>query len=170
MQDSQHVSEKNQDHMEKIHGEYFDSEKMHQEMLKVSEEFYQSLNIPYRVVLVASGELNQATSKKYDLEGWFPGFQEFRELVSCSNCKDFPSRKLEIRFGESKTSREKEYVHMLNSTLVAAQRCLCCVLENYSNNDGIVVPDVLRPFMGGIDFIPFVAKPPSKGKGGKKKK
>jgi len=75
---------------------------MHEEMLKVAEEFYQSLGIAYRVVVIVSGALNKAASKKYDLEGWFPAFGEFRELVSCSNCTDYQSRALEIRCGSKK--------------------------------------------------------------------
>lgn len=68
-----------------------------EEMVKTSEEFLQSLNIPYRVVTIVSGALNDAAAKKYDIEGWFPNTQEYRELVSCSNCTDYQSRKLFIR-------------------------------------------------------------------------
>jgi len=143
---------------------------MHKEMIKISEEFWESLGIPYRVVNIVSGELNNAAAKKYDLEGWFPGFREFRELVSCSNCTDYQSRSLEIRFGATvnPNEREKKYVHMLNSTLVATGRGICVILENYQTNEGITVPEVLRPFMG-IDFIPFVNKGEMPtGTGGKK--
>jgi len=79
----------------------------HENMLKVSEEYFQSLGIPYRVVSIVSGELNNAASKKYDLEGWFPGFNEFRELVSCSNCTDYQSRSLKIRCGIKKKGRQR---------------------------------------------------------------
>jgi len=147
---------------------------MHEEMLKTSEEFYQSLKIPYRVVNIVSGELNNAAAKKYDLEGWFPGFSEFRELVSCSNCTDYQSRSLEIRYGVKKQgAREKKYVHMLNSTLTATGRGICAILENYQTEEGIVVPDVLQPYMGGLKFIPFVNKgemPKGKGSKGSTKK
>jgi len=122
---------------------------MLEEMISVSEEFYQSLGIPYRVVSVVSGELNHSTAKKYDLEAWFPASNEYRELVSCSNCTDFQSKKLKIVFHNNTTKKKgtKTYVHMLNSTLCASQRTLCCLLENYQTPDGIKIPDVLLPYM-----------------------
>ena len=76
---------------------------MHEEMIKVSEEFYQSLELPYRVINIVSGALNDAAAKKYDLEAWFPGYNAYRELVSCSNCTDYQSRHLEVRCGSKKT-------------------------------------------------------------------
>ncbi|KAL6044637.1 Cytosolic seryl-tRNA synthetase [Balamuthia mandrillaris] len=133
----------------------------HENMLKASEEFYQSLGLPYRVVTIVSKELNNAAAKKYDLEGWFPGFQGFRELVSCSNCTDYQSRSLEIRFGtKQKGEREKKYVHMLNSTLCATTRTICCILENHQTAEGVKVPEALVPYMGGIDFLPFTQPKP----------
>jgi seryl-tRNA synthetase len=132
---------------------------MHEEMLKNAEEFYQSLNIPYRVVNIVSGALNNAAAKKYDLEGWLPSYGEYRELVSCSNCTDYQSRALEIRMGVKKQGdHQKRYVHMLNATLCATTRTICAILENYQTPDGIVVPEVLQPFMGGLKLIPFVIK------------
>lgn len=71
-------------------------------MIKVSEEFYQSLGLPYRVICIVSGALNDAAAKKYDLEAWFPGYDAYRELVSCSNCTDFQSRNLGVRCGQHK--------------------------------------------------------------------
>ena len=134
---------------------------MHEQMLKNSEEFYQSLGLSYRVVNIVSGALNNAAAKKYDLEAWFPGFAEFRELVSCSNCTDYQSRALEVRFGSKKDDgNKKQYVHMLNSTLCATERALCCILENYQTNDGITVPEFLRPYLKGVDVIHFVKKKP----------
>lgn len=129
---------------------------MHEEMINIDQEFYQSLGIPYRIVAIVSGELNGAAAKKYDLEGWFPGYGTFRELVSCSNCTDFQSRATETRCGIKKQNEtEKRYVHMLNATLCATERTLCCILENYQTPEGVRVPDVLKPFMGGIEFIPY---------------
>jgi seryl-tRNA synthetase len=134
---------------------------MHDEMLATAESFYQALGIPYRVVSIVSGALNNAAAKKYDVEGWFPGFAEYRELVSCSNCTDYQSRSLEVRYGQKKEGDSKKlYVHMLNSTMVATERCLCCVLENFQCKEGIRIPDCLRPFMGGAELIPFVNPPP----------
>jgi hypothetical protein len=101
-------------------------------MIGISEEFYQSLGVPYRVVAIVSGALNNAAAKKYDLEAWFPFQGEYKELVSCSNCTDYQSRALEIRFGaKMQTDIKKKYVHALNSTLCATERALCCLLENF---------------------------------------
>ncbi|KAH6802427.1 seryl-tRNA synthetase / serine-tRNA ligase [Perilla frutescens var. frutescens] len=146
-----------------------DSWEMHEEMLKNSEDFYKLLNIPYQVVSIVSGALNDAAAKKYDLEGWFPASKAYRELVSCSNCTDFQSRRLETRFGQKKSNdKTKEYVHMLNSTLTATERTMCCILENNQKEDGVEIPEVLRPFMGGKSFIHFNI--PSKDAKGKKSK
>ncbi|SCU80399.1 LADA_0B07184g1_1 [Lachancea dasiensis] len=140
-------------------------------MIETSEEFYQSLGLPYRVVGIVSGELNNAAAKKYDLEAWFPYQQEYKELVSCSNCTDYQSRNLEIRCGIKKMGdREKKYVHCLNSTLSATQRALCCVLENYQTEDGLLVPQVLRKYIPGEpDFIPFTKELPKNSTSNKKK-
>lgn len=130
-----------------------------EEMLKNAEDFYQTLKIPYRVVTIVSGDLNNAAAKKYDLEAWFPASRTFRELVSCSNCTDYQARRLDARLRTPKQeglAQEKKYVHMLNSTITATERTICCILENYQTAGGVVVPQVLRPFMGGMEFIPFV--------------
>ena len=123
-----------------------------EKMIKTSEEFYKSLNISFRVVVIASGELNDAASKKYDLEALFPKSGRFRELVSASNCTDYQSRNLNCEYNYNKGSANKQYVHMLNATLCAVQRTLCCVVENYQTDDGITVPDVLKKYTG-FDFI-----------------
>ncbi|PVU97295.1 hypothetical protein BB561_000636 [Smittium simulii] len=126
-------------------------------MINNSEEFIQSLGLPYRVVSIVSGALNDAAAKKYDIEAWFPRQGEYKELVSCSNCTDYQSRKMEIRCGTKKMGdREKKYVHCLNSTLCATERTMCCILENYQTPEGLDVPDVLVPFMGGRTFIPYL--------------
>ncbi|XP_049849840.1 uncharacterized protein LOC126320405 [Schistocerca gregaria] len=146
-----------------------DSWEMHEEMLGVAEEFYQSLNLPYRVVNIVSGELNMAAAKKYDIEGWFPESQRYRELVSCSNCTDYQARKLEARYGTKDHDQHiKQYVHMLNATLCATGRTICCILENYETEHGIEVPLVLQPFMEGFledkSLIPFAKVPATKHK------
>lgn len=139
-------------------------------MIGMSEKFYKSLGIPYRVVGIVSGELNNAAAKKYDLEAWFPYQQEYKELVSCSNCTDYQSRNLEIRCGIKKMGdREKKYVHCLNSTLCATQRALCCILENYQTEDGLVVPEVLRKYIPGEpEFVPFTKELPKNSTSNKK--
>jgi len=135
--------------------EMFDS------MVATSEEFYQSLGLRYRLVAIVSGALNLAASQKYDLEAWFPFQRAYKELVSCSNCTDYQSRRLEVRCGlKSKEQTRKVYVHMLNGTLCATERALCCLVENYQTTEGVVIPDVLRPYMGGRDFLPFVKELP----------
>lgn len=134
-----------------------ESWEMMEQMLKNAEDFYQSLELPYRVVNIVSGELNDAAAKKYDLEAWFPSSKTWRELVSCSNCTDYQARNLEVRYGQPKKGPEstKLYCHLLNSTLTATERTLCCILENYQTPEGFRVPDALKPFMHGIEFIPF---------------
>lgn len=105
-------------------------------MIGVSEDFYKSLGLPYQIVSIVSGALNNAAAKKFDLEAWFPFQGEYKELVSCSNCTDYQSRALEIRFGaKTQTDTKKKYVHCLNSTLCATTRTLCCILENYQTEE-----------------------------------
>ncbi|EGR33298.1 seryl-tRNA synthetase, putative [Ichthyophthirius multifiliis] len=131
-------------------------------MIKISEEFMQALGLPYRIVNIVSGALNDAAAKKYDLEAWFPGYSQYKELVSCSNCTDFQSRGLNVTTGDVKDKKaEKVFVHMLNGTLCAAQRTLTCILENYQEKDGVRVPQVLQPFVG-VDFIPYRQGMPKK--------
>lgn len=139
------------------------SQAEHERMLQAAKDFYESLGIGYRVVCIVSGELNDAAIKKYDLEGWFPGQQTYRELVSCSNCTDYQARGVGVRCGhatQDKGDTRKSYCHMLNATLCATGRGICCILETYQTDTGVVVPEVLRPFMGGRDFLPFVRGPP----------
>lgn len=126
-------------------------------MMSVSEAFYQSLGLSYRVIGIVSGALNNAAARKWDLEAWFPCLGAYKELVSCSNCTDYQARRLEIRCGLKKLGdREKRYVHCLNCTLTATERTLCCILENYQREGGLEVPEVLRPYLGGIEFIPYI--------------
>ncbi|KAF2731222.1 seryl-tRNA synthetase [Polyplosphaeria fusca] len=140
------------------------------DMISISEEFYKSLGIPFHIIGIVSGALNNAASKKQDLEAWFPvtGGGEYKELVSCSNCTDYQARELEIRFGVKKqTATKKEYVHALNGTLCATERTLCCLLENCQTPEGVVVPEVLRDYIKGRpDFIPYTKewKNPGDGK------
>ncbi len=118
---------------------------------------------------IISAALNDAAARKYDLEAWFPGYASFRELCSISNCTDYQSRSVNIRIRTDKQKDdEKKYVHMLNGTLCASERTLCCLLENYQTEKGVKVPDVLIPYMD-TDFIPYVEellpgyKPKKKG-------
>lgn len=146
-----------------------DSPAMLDEMLANSEAFYQSLQLPYRVVGIVSSALNNAASIKYDLEAWFPMQCEYKELVSCSNCTDYQSRGLNVRNGDRQTGKPIEFVHMLNGTLCATERALCCVVENWQTEDGLRIPPVLQPYMQGREFIPYVRELPKNSTSNKKK-
>ncbi|MBI2550341.1 serine--tRNA ligase [Candidatus Woesearchaeota archaeon] len=125
-----------------------DSWKLHEELLKNAEELLQQLKIPYSVVNVCTGDIGSVAAKKYDLEAWFPRQNNYREVVSCSNCTSYQAASLNIRYPSGK-SGEKEYVHTLNSTAIATGRTMVAIIENYQNKDGtITVPDVLVPYMG----------------------
>ncbi|KAJ3383725.1 Cytosolic seryl-tRNA synthetase [Lobulomyces angularis] len=131
---------------------------MHEEMLNIAKEFNESLGLPYQVVAIVSGALNNAAAKKYDLECWFPFQGEYKELVSCSNCTDYQSRRLDIRVGPKKLNDStKKFAHALNCTLAATGRTICCILENYQTEKGVKIPEVLVPYMNGKTFLPFVA-------------
>ena len=125
-----------------------DSWKEHERMISIAEEFYQKLEIPHRVVLLSSGDMGKISAKTYDIEGWMAGQEAYREIVSCSNCLDFQSRRLKIRFRD-KTNEDTQYVHTLNSTVVATSRILVSIMENFQTNDGkIRIPKVLQNYMG----------------------
>jgi len=127
--------------------------KEHEDMLTVTQEFYEKLGIPYRVVLLCSAELGKVSAKTYDIEAWMPSQNAYREIGSCSNCSDYQARRLGIRFRD-KTNEETRLVHTLNSTLVATERTLVTILENYQTSKGTVeVPDVLQKYMGDIKEI-----------------
>ena len=131
-----------------------DSWTMFEEMIKISEEFYQSLGLHYRIVNIVATALNNAAAKKYDLEAWFPETNRFRELVSCSNCTDYQSVSMDIRLKRT-NGKSREFVHCLNSTLCATERTLCCLAETYQQENGITIPEVLQTYVG-TDFIPYV--------------
>jgi len=130
-----------------------DSPREHELLIKNAEEFFQSLKLPYRVVNVCSGDLGTVAAKKYDLEVWLPGQGKYREMVSCSNCTSYQAIRSNIRFRD-KPNEPTKYVHTLNSTLVATERAIVAILENYQQEDGsIVIPDPLIPYMNGQDII-----------------
>ncbi len=134
-----------------------DSWKYHEELIKNAEEFFQSLGIPYRVVNIASGELGAPAAKKYDLEVWLPGQRKYREAVSCSNCLDWQAFRGKIRYKDK--DGNTVYVHTLNSTLVATERALIAILENYYEDGRVIIPKVLRPYMNGQEYIELKAQP-----------
>jgi len=125
----------------------------HERMLSVTERFYQNLELPFRTVLLSSADTGKVSSKTYDIEAWMPGQEKYRELASCSNCIDFQARRLKIRH-RGKVNEETQLVHTLNSTLVATQRTMVAILENYqTNNHSVIVPTVLRKYMNDIKEI-----------------
>ena len=120
----------------------------HEKMIQNAEEFYQKLEIPYKLMLLSSGDMGKVSAKTYDLEAWMAGQNAYREIVSCSNCLDYQSRRLKIRFRE-KSNEDTKYIHTLNSTLVAIERTMVAILENNQTKDGLVhVPEVLQKYFG----------------------
>ncbi len=125
-----------------------DSWKEHELMLSITEEFYKNLGIPYKVMLLSSGDMGKISAKTYDIEAWMGGQNAYREIVSCSNCLDYQARRLKIRFRD-KTNEQTQYLHTLNSTLVATTRTLVAIMENFQTKDGhINVPEVLQRYVG----------------------
>jgi len=125
-----------------------DSWKAHENMITITEEFFQKLEIPHRVVLLSSGDMGKISAKTYDLEVWMASQNAYREAVSCSNCLDYQSRRLKIRFRD-KTNEDTQYIHTLNSTLVATERTMVTIMENFQTKDGHVnIPNVLQKYMG----------------------
>ena len=121
----------------------------HEKLIANAEEFFQMLKIPYRVVNVCTGDLGTVAAKKYDLEAWLPGQGKYREVVSCSNCTAYQGVRSKIRFRD-KPDEPTKWVHTLNSTLVATERALVAVMENYQTKDGSInIPETLQVYMGG---------------------
>jgi seryl-tRNA synthetase len=130
-----------------------ESEAEHQRMLSAAETILQRLKLPYRVMLLCSGDTGFCSKKTFDLEVWLPGQNQYREISSVSNCSDFQARRLKARYKEFGAS-ETTLVHTLNGSGLAVGRTLIAVLENYQNQDGSIrVPDVLVPYMGGLTRI-----------------
>ncbi len=130
-----------------------DSPKEHEALIRNAEEFFQSLGLPYRVVNVCTGDLGTVAAKKYDLEVWLPGQGNYREAVSCSNCTSYQAVRSNIRYRE-RTNDPTSWVHTLNSTLVATERALVAIMENFQREEGgIDIPRVLVPYMNGLETI-----------------
>jgi len=124
------------------------SAQVHEQLLAIEEEIWQAINVPYRVINIAAGDLGAPAAKKYDIEYWSAADGNYRELTSCSNCTDFQARNLNIRVRRS--DGRIEHVHTLNGTAVSLARSLIAVIEHYQNDDGSLrVPEVLQPYMGG---------------------
>ena len=125
----------------------------HERMTRCAEVVLERLGLPYRRVLLCTGDMGFAAAKTYDLEVWLPSQNTYREISSCSNCEAFQARRMQARWRNPATGKP-ELLHTLNGSGVAVGRALIAVMENYQNADGsIAVPDALRPYMGGLDVI-----------------
>lgn len=130
-----------------------DSAAEHERMTAAAEGVLQALNLPYRKVLLCTGDMGFGARKTYDLEVWLPGQGLYREISSCSNCGDFQARRMNARYRPAE-GKGTVFVHTLNGSGLAVGRTLVAVLENYQNADGsVTVPDVLKPYMGGIGLL-----------------
>jgi seryl-tRNA synthetase len=126
----------------------------HEWMTRSGELILEKLGLPYRRMLLSSGDTGFASARTHDLEVWLPGQNLFREISSCSNCKDFQARRMNARFRGGADGKTVAYVHTLNGSGVAVGRALIAVMENYQQADGSVsVPEVLRPYLGGMERI-----------------
>jgi seryl-tRNA synthetase len=124
-----------------------------EELTGHAEKILQMLNLPYRVITLCGGDLGFGAAKTYDIEVWVPGQDKYREISSCSNMLDFQARRMKARWRNPETGKP-ELLHTLNGSGLAVGRTLLAVLENYQRADGsIEVPEVLRPYMGGVTEI-----------------
>jgi seryl-tRNA synthetase len=122
-------------------------------MTEAAESVLQALGLPYRVMLLCSGDMGFGSRMTYDLEVWLPGQNSYREISSCSVCGDFQARRMDARY-KPQDGKGTRHVHTLNGSGLAVGRTLVAVLENYQNADGsVTIPDALRPYMGGADRI-----------------
>ncbi len=128
------------------------SEKVHEQLLVIEKEIWDSLGVPYRVINIPSGDLGAPAAKKYDIEYWSKADGKYRELTSCSNCTDFQTRNLNIKYRTKDGSLH--YAHSLNGTAASLARTLIAIIENYQTDDGnLRVPEVLRPYLNGREIL-----------------
>jgi seryl-tRNA synthetase len=131
-----------------------ESEAEHERMTGAAEEVLKRLDLPYRVVTLSTGDMGFSARKTYDIEVWLPGQGEYREISSCSNCGDFQARRMQTRYRPKGEAKGVHYVHTLNGSGLAVGRTLIAVMENGQTESGSIrIPDVLRPFMGGMEEI-----------------
>ena len=129
------------------------SEAEHERMTNCAETILRRLDLPFRTIVLCTGDMGFCSRKTYDIEVWLPGQNAYREISSCSNCGDFQARRMNAR---CKTAADKntEFVHTLNGSGLAVGRTLIAILENYHQPDGsVIIPPVLRPYMGGMERI-----------------
>ncbi|MBB1382400.1 serine--tRNA ligase, partial [Shewanella sp. SR41-2] len=124
-----------------------------EEITSHAEKVLQLLNLPYRTMVLCTGDMGFGSSKTFDIEVWLPAQNTYREISSCSNMKDFQARRMQARY-RSKADNKPALLHTLNGSGLAVGRTLVAVIENYQNQDGtITVPEALRPYMGGLSLI-----------------
>jgi seryl-tRNA synthetase len=125
----------------------------HERMTACAEEVLKRLGLPFRTILLCTGDMGFASQKTYDIEVWLPGEDTYREISSCSVCGDFQARRMNARY-RPKGAKDVRFVHTLNGSGLAVGRTLIAILENYQQEDGsVVVPDALVPYMGGLKKI-----------------
>jgi seryl-tRNA synthetase len=130
-----------------------DSWRFHEELMKNTESLFRGLELPYRIVNVCTGDIGSIAAKKYDLEVWMPVQKKYREAASCSNATDYQARRLRIKYGK-RDAPATGLVHTINNTAIATSRAIVAILENYQKKDGsVLIPRVLRPYMGGMKKI-----------------
>ncbi|KAJ4962531.1 hypothetical protein NE237_022470 [Protea cynaroides] len=137
-----------------------DSDSYHDELIRIEEDLFSSLGIHFKTLDMASDDLGAPAYRKFDIEAWMPGLGRYGEISSASNCTDYQSRRLGIRFRPSDSSANQkkvaptQFVHTLNATACAVPRMIVCLLENFQQEDGsVVIPELLRPYMGGLHRI-----------------
>jgi seryl-tRNA synthetase len=129
------------------------SNEEHERMTAAAETILKKLGLPFRTMVLCTGDMGFASRKTYDIEVWLPGQNAYREISSCSNCGDFQARRMKARY-KKPGDKNTHFLHTLNGSGVAVGRCLIAVLENNQQTDGsVVIPEVLRPYMGGLERI-----------------
>ena len=123
-------------------------------MVADAENILQKLELPYRVITLCTGDMGFSAAKTYDLEVWLPCYNDYKEISSCSNCTDFQARRMGMRYKDPANFKGSRFVHTLNGSGLAVGRTMAAIIENYQQADGsIKVPDVLVPYMGGVEVI-----------------
>ena len=126
--------------------------------INLSQFLLQQLGLPYRVISLCTGDLGFSARQTYDIEVWLPSYNAYKEISSCSNCGDFQARRANIKYRDPENFKGSRYLHTLNGSGLPAGRTMAAILENYQNADGtITIPEVLRPYMGGLEKIEPVA-------------
>ena len=125
-----------------------------EEMTAEAEACLQALELPYRVVSLCTGDLGFSAAKTYDLEVWLPSYNAYKEISSCSNCRDFQARRANIRYKDPEKFKGSRFVHTLNGSGLAVGRTMAAIIENYQTEQGTVrIPSALQPYMGGVEEI-----------------